>query len=157
MTRARLGTLVVATVLGVSATVLAADGGRPSAFPTVPAPSDEAPPPEFPKTDAGALDKAALYRELMQRDQTPEAMERWAKRVREDSNEPGHRISPVFGSEETFFRQIHGTQSSWGVLYRGFIRYRWLFASLVLALIGYIAVSNWRRWRRLERQFLENR
>lgn len=164
---------VVALCILCSAPALARDGGAEANVRLAPPPAikagrvaprpaaggggegePEPEPPEFPKTDAGTLDKAALYRELMRRDQSPEAMQRWARSAREASNEPGYRISPIFGSEETFFRSIRGTQSNWALLLGAFVRYRWFLAGAVLALIGYIAYSNWRRWRRLERDFL---
>src|SRR5579883_2156055 len=111
-----------------------------------PAPlADEPPPPELPKKPDGTLDKEALAKELHDRDFTPEAIAARQKRLREEEQLAGYRVSPVFGSEQVFFSNLDRSQSAWGIIYRGIAGARYyLLAGLVL-LAGFVVGGNWLR------------
>jgi hypothetical protein len=129
---------------------------RPSAFPVVPAPelSADNPPPDFPRRADGTLDKDALWKELRARSTTPEALAEQARRVREESNEPGDRIHPFFGSERVLFANLDRDQGALFTLYRAVADARWYLAGALGALVIFVVMANQLRWRRLERTYL---
>src|SRR5262249_42856088 len=114
----------------------------------------EPPPPEFPKTPEGKLDREALIREIREREKIPWVKAEHERLIKEATNEPRYRVSPVFGSERLFFKNLDSNQSAWGTLYRAFANGRYYLLAIGLGLVAFVVVANWVRWRRLERKYL---